>query len=221
MKKEIISSWVTLQINCTLLVSKWPDSLTPCYSECDRRGDSAFHQDLHVASPGWTCTALPLICVRTEEASHVFSWQKSLHVFILGLALRSLFPREPSLFLMRLFLTEPLRSVSSSTLILKVPLLWEGGEPAENPNLKKYIQARKGQLWFQRRVKCFRSLLNYKLNQLISVFYGWLHFLIWKKNVSSCSLMERHHRLDKFYWSPRFLQCISCHCEHLQWNFSF
>ena len=83
-------------------------------------------------------------------------------------------PGKPlSLFLMRLFLTKPVMSLSSSTLIPKVPCAaFSFEKKLSSPSLKKYVKAEEGQLQFRRWVKCFCSLLNYKLNSISLLFCG-------------------------------------------------
>lgn len=73
------------------------------------------------------------------------------------------------------------------------------------PAQKKCVQAREGKPLFQRQVKCFHSLLNYKLNSISILSYGLAFFLIWKKSVSSYSLMEKHQSTHTFSYPPVLL----------------
>lgn len=70
-----------------------------------------------------------------------------------------------------------------------------------SPSQKKYGKAEGGQLWFQRPVKCLCFLLSYKLNGISILFCGSGLFLIWKKNASSYSLIEKHCSMSSVIFS--------------------
>lgn len=193
-----ISSWVTIQINCTFIHPKFTKTLSFLATQCDR-GD-----------PPQTCwsricsTRSPCDTLRREKyysSSHLCShWITKWFIFLKEViacispgtaTVQSL--SEGIEFIFYCDETDKAWwSLSSSRLILKVLFAAVSFEKkllsllAESPSLKKCTQARERKL-FQRWLKCFHSLLNEKLHSISSLFYVLLFFLTWKKNVSILS----------------------------------
>ena len=199
MEKKIISSWVTLQTNCTFILLKLTKTFIPsCFSMCDLpappqpcwRGLCLCSRlRLSLGTPHATLGRVSeaLLCLSSVPRLNkelIYLPERDHRMYLsLGLALCSLLPRELHLFLVRLVLTKPVKALSSYMLTPKLPSAALSSEKKfSSPSLKKYDKAEGGQLWFQRPVKCLCFLLSNKFNGISILFCGSGLFLIWKKN---------------------------------------